>query len=170
MIQCYICKQIKEEVIPYPQGLTEIWLCPSCFSYLQNAKPSEVREVHWIYAFRKKGEYPESTSKSGKWLIFVDRKDVDEVWRRIKDAVEEGKLGNKAKVSTAKPKPKYYDEKKHVICVYTYDWTDREDVMRIREELRKLGIKNKIPYKADEDTLKGRYRFKGDEGISKYYE
>jgi len=52
-----------------------------------------------------------------------------------------------------------------VICVYTYDWADEVDVRRIREELRRLGITWKIPYKADEDTIKGRY----GKGVSKYY-
>jgi len=44
------------------------------------------------------------------------------------------------------------------------------DVKRIREELRKLGVRNKIPYKSDEDTLRGGYRVTGHTRISKYYE
>lgn len=133
-------------------------------------KPSEVTEVYWIYAIRKEGKYPEATPRSGKWLIFVDHEKVDEVWAKIKKAVEEGKLGDSAKVSTAKPNPLAGKSKAHVICVYTYDWTDENDVKRIREELRKLGITNKIPYKADEDTLKGKYRVTEHRRISKYYE
>jgi len=46
----------------------------------------------------------------------------------------------------------------------------QNDVERIQEELRKLGITNKIPYKADEDTLKGKYRITGHRRINKYYE
>ncbi len=135
-----------------------------------DAKPSEVTDVYWIYAERKRGKYPKATPRSGKWLIFVDPENVDEVWAKIKKAVEEGKLGDSAKVSTAKPNPLAGKSKAHVICVYTYDWTDEKDVKRIREELRKLGITNKIPYKADEDTLKGKYRITGHRRISKYYE
>jgi len=134
------------------------------------AKPSEVTDVYWIYAVRKKGKYPKPTPRSGKWLIFVDPENVNEVWVKINKAVEEGKLGDSAKVSTAKPNPLAGGSKAHVICVYTYDWTDEKDVKRIREELRKLGITNKIPYKADEDTLKGKYRITGHRRISKYYE
>jgi nitrogen regulatory protein PII len=133
-------------------------------------KPSEVTNVYWIYAERRKGKYPLSTPKSGKWLIFVDIKDVDEVWAKIKKATEEGKLGGSAKVATAKPNPLATDPNKKVICVYTYDWTDEEDVSKVREELRKLGITNKIAYKADEDTLSGKYRITGHTRISKYYE
>lgn len=135
-----------------------------------DAKPSEVTEVYWIYAIRKKGQYPKSTPRSGKWLIFVDPKNVDEVWLKIKKAVEEGKLGSSAKVATAKPSPLAGKSNAKVICVYTYDWTDEKDVKRIREELRKLGVTNRIPYKADEDTLSGKYRITGHKRISKYYE
>jgi len=35
---------------------------------------------------------------------------------------------------------------------------------------RKLGIANKILYKADEDTSSGKYGIMGYTGISKYYE
>lgn len=31
-----------------------------------DAKPSEVTEVYWIYAWRKRGEYPKPTHLSGK--------------------------------------------------------------------------------------------------------
>jgi hypothetical protein len=135
-----------------------------------NAKPSEVTDVYWIYAVRRKGKYPKPTVKSGKWIIFVNPQNVDEVWTKIKKAVEEGKLGDSAKVATAKPNPLAGHSKAHVICVYTYDWTDQRDVKRIRDELRRIGITNKIPYKADEDTLTGKYRITGHRSISKYYE
>lgn len=102
--------------------------------------------------------------------MFVDVDDVDEVWDKIRMAVEGGRLGSSAKVATAKPNPLNPNPRKRVICVYTYDWTDRADVMRIREELRKLGITNKIPYKADIDTLEGKYTVTGHQRISKYYE
>ncbi len=92
------------------------------------------------------------------------------MWSRIKNAVEEGKLGDSAKVATARPNSLARKSNGKIICVYTYDWTDEKDIKRIREELRKLGITNKIPYKADEDTLSGKYRIKGHKGISKYYE
>jgi len=133
-------------------------------------KPSEVIDDYWIYAIRKKGKYPKSTQRSGKWLIFVDPKNLDEVWAKIKEATEEGKLGDCAKVATAKPNPLSGKSKANVICVYTYNWADEKDVRRVREELRNLGIKNKIPYKADEDTFNGKYGITGYTRISKYYE
>ncbi|MDP3024500.1 MAG: DUF1917 domain-containing protein [candidate division Zixibacteria bacterium] len=135
-----------------------------------DAKPSEVTEDYWVYATRKVGKYPESTLRSGKWLVFVESENVDKVWAKIQKAVEEGKLGGSAKVATAKSNSLAGKSKVKVICVYTYDWADEKDVKRIREELRKLCIKNKIPYKTDEDTLSGKYKRTGYKKISKYYE
>lgn len=113
----------------------------------------------------KKGEL-----KSGKWLIFVDRKNVDEVWGKVRSATEKGVLGIEAKVSSKLGADSSSEKSSHVICVYTHDWKDEKDVRRVREELRKLGVTQKIPYKADVDTIKGRYRALGHTKISKYYE
>jgi len=141
---------------------------------IKSEKPSISTEGYWKMAIckRQRGHYPTAKPKSGKWLIFVDRKNVDEVWAKVKTATEENKLGRLSKVSTAKSKPADlgYEKDRHVICVYTDDWTDEKDVKRVREELRKLGITDKIPYKADEDTWSGKYRARGHTRISKYYE
>jgi hypothetical protein len=135
-----------------------------------NRKPSEVTDVYWLYAKRKSGVYPEHAERGGKWLIFVPEQQIDEVWEKIALATEQGLLGGSAKVATAKPNPNAVDPNKRVICVYTYDWADEEDVRRVRQALRELGITWRIPYKADEDTYAGRYRNRGDRRISKYYE
>ncbi len=84
--------------------------------------------------------------------------------------MDEEKLGSRAKVSTAKNPPLAVNSNTKVICVYTYDWKDKNDVMRIRKELREIGIDWKIPYKSDEDTRKGKYQKYGNKRISKYYE
>lgn len=103
-------------------------------------------------------------------MVFVPASQVDEVWDKIKRATEDGKLGSSAKVSTARPNPNAKDPNAKVICVYTYDWTDEKDAKRVREELRRLGISSKIPYKADNDTFAGKYANRGSTRISKYYE
>src|SRR5271157_4642447 len=132
-------------------------------------KPSEVTDRYWLYAHRKKGTYPEATSNNGKWLIFVKKDEIDGVWSKVRDAVEDGRLGSNAKVSTMKPNPNAQDPDTKVICVYTYDWTDVADVMHVRDELRKMGITWKCPYKSDQDTIEGKYRISGHTRISKYY-
>jgi len=132
-------------------------------------RPSAEKRVHWIYAFRRQRRYPRSTPRSGKWLIFVYKKNVDVVWEKIRRATEEGNLGDTAKVATSKPNP-HRKPGLRVICVYTYDWKDVVDVKRVREELRKIGIIQPISYKSDQDTLQGKYAGEGRKRISKYYE
>lgn len=150
-----------DEYINYQKDISESF---------DDMNPSKVDEVYWLFAKRQKGKYPDSTRRSGKWLVFVGVSDVDKVWKRIKKATEDGRLGNSSKVSTMKRSPLSRDSGQKVICVYTYDWKDKEDVMRIRGELRSLGVLDKIPYKSNEDTLKGKYSKDGDKKISKYFE
>ncbi len=104
----------------------------------------------WIYAQRKQGSYPEPTERNGKWLIFLSAQSIDRYWAKIKEAVEQGQLGEQAKVSTRSPgsmppevrrKKEERGDTRFVICVYTYDYQDREDVMRVRQQLRELGIR-----------------------------
>lgn len=133
-------------------------------------QPSEETRLPWVAAQRRQGEYPDDTANSGKWLVFVRSSEVDEVWQRIKTATEEGRLGNRAKAATAAPNRLARNPNRKVICVYTYDWTDEQDVRRVRQELGKLGITWKIAYKADQDTLQGKYLQTGHKNISKYYE
>ncbi len=133
-------------------------------------KPSEVTDTPWIYARRKVGSYPKATEQSGKWLIFTPVEKVDETWAVIKEATEAGKLGDSAKVATMYPNLLNKDPSRRVICVYTYDWRDEADVHRVRQALRELGFTWKLAYKADRDTLEGKYRHTGHTRISKYYE
>lgn len=58
-----------------------------------DARPSETTEVFWITARRKKGKYPRGSIRKGKWLVFALKEKVDDVWREIKRATEEGELG-----------------------------------------------------------------------------
>lgn len=125
---------------------------------------------YWTYAHRREGTYPEHTLRGGKWLLFVNSRNLGFVWNKIKKAVEEGKLGGSAKAArSGRVYPAEISNVK-VICVYTYDWTDSQDVKRIREELRNLGITRKISYKTDEDTERAIYSTNSNEKISKYYE
>ncbi len=132
-------------------------------------KPSEEFDIDWLPAERLKGKYPDRLKNSGKWLVFVPLANLDDLWAKIKTATEKGLLGNHAKTATTKPNPNASDPNTKVICVYTYDWQDEADVMRIRDELRRLGVTWKIPYKSNKDTLAGKYQVTGHTRISKYY-
>jgi len=97
---------------------------------------------------------------AGKWLIFLQDDRVDELWRKVRNATAAGELGISAKVSTAKPNPESRDERK-VIYVYTRDWADEADVMRVRESLREMGVIERIGYKRNIETFRGEYSEKG---------
>lgn len=125
---------------------------------------------YWTYAYIRHGAYPEHTPRGGKWLIFVSVRNLDHVWSKIKRAVEEGKLGGIAKTVQSGGNSGRSKSAATVICVYTYDWMDVQDVKRIRAELRKIGITRKLSYKTDEDTERGIYRATTSEKVSKYYE
>ena len=96
--------------------------------------------------------------------------EVDEWWKRIRTALDQGALGALAKVSTARPNPNSIDPDIHVICIYTYDYDDLADVRRVRESLRLLGATWKMSYKSDQATSAGQYRVRGNTRVSMFYE
>jgi Bles03-like protein len=133
-------------------------------------RPSEERVPFFLWAYARRTGYPAPTERSGKWLVYVPRSDVDEVWPKIREALDAGKLGECTKVSTARPNPNSPGPRRHVICVYTYDSDDVQDVKRVRASLRELGFVGRLSYKPDADTRAGRYKNRGHRGISKYLE
>lgn len=94
-----------------------------------------------------------SGDMTGKWCIFVPRAEVDAVWHKIKDALEHNQLLC-AKVSTALHSMAHKNT--HVICVYTDNWANAQDLMRVRDVLRTLGFTDELGYKRDVDTRNGR--------------
>ena len=126
--------------------------------------PSKAKTEYWIYAESTK-KYKKPTKWSGKWCSFHPPDQMDAAWEQVKDATERGLLGGKAKVSTLKG----FRGKEYVIIIYTYNWKDESDVMNIRQTLRDLGFTKPMSYKADSDTLAGRYHEKGKK-LAKYYE
>lgn len=133
--------------------------------------PSETYDCYWLEIKRipdSKDKYPKDTINGGKWLIFRSKEKIDKQWKKIRFSTMLGVLGNRSKVSTAKPNPNASNSKSFVICVYTYDSNDKKDVKRIRKELKSLGVKETIRYKTNKATLEGKYTNKGFKKISKY--
>jgi hypothetical protein len=79
----------------------------------------------------------------GKWLVFAETARIDTLWRRIATATRSGTLGVAAKVSPRS------DSESHLICVFTREYMDVGDVNRVRDGLRRIGVKNVIGYKPD---------------------
>lgn len=115
-------------------------------------RPSEESDYPWLYAVHAEtwgggGAHP----RSGKWLIFPANDDhLDALWLEIAAAVESGALGISAKASTAA-------QPSRVICVYTYDADDVEDVRRVLQGLRAVGIEGRLSYKEDSMTRANMY-------------
>ncbi len=154
--------------LEYPQ-LSEVLLkrftdIDTVYAMLCNGEgviPSKTTQMYWIVQDAP-GSAPEAIEdeNAGKWLIFQEPGLVDESWKKIRNATVSLDLGISAKVSTSKPNPESRDSRK-VIYVYTKNWADELDVMRVRETLRTLGFIERIGYKRNIETFAGQYAKKG---------
>ena len=119
--------------------------------------PTDDTKNYWIHAHGiSEGCYENHQSYIGKWLIFASEIYINDIWKKINDSTKNGQLGIGSKVST-----KFHLENmissNYVICVYTKDYRDKENVKYILQQLRKIGITHTLYYKADITTLKGIY-------------
>jgi hypothetical protein len=124
------------------------------FLYRKAEEPSKDMSEYWKYTISK-NEYPKHTEYGGKWLIFCDKKTVDNTWIRLQDIQQKGMLGNVMKVATALSAMRFNGQ--HVICIYTYDSRDNNDVIRVRDSLKSIGFKDPLNYKRDIETKNGVY-------------
>jgi len=86
----------------------------------------------------------ESGLLSGKWMIYSSQENIDEIWKVVSSSVMKNELGIAAKVSSIMQRQESY-----LICVYTKDYFDKEDVDRVRNRLKELGFIQKLYYKTD---------------------
>jgi hypothetical protein len=133
------------------------------YNTLKNSSPLKTTNQAWISISASEIPTPQNTIEAGKWLIFCDNDKVDDTWIIIAQATYNNQLGFGSKVSTS-----MIPNDKKVICVYTNNADDEDDIMRVRKALRKLGIKQKLPYKTNLATKQGEYASEGKR-ISKYY-
>jgi len=150
--------QLAEAMLVHFSSLDKVYelLCAG-----EGVKPSKTTQMYWIVQDAP-GSAPEAIEdeNAGKWLIFQEPDQVDAAWKKVRDATVAKELGISAKVSTAKPNPDSRDSRK-VIYIYTKDWADEPDVMRVREKLRELGFVDRIGYKRNIETFAGEYAKKG---------
>ncbi|KAF2801970.1 DUF1917-domain-containing protein [Mytilinidion resinicola] len=74
---------------------------------------------------------------SGKWMFFPTVKDLPRMWKALAEAVTQNRLGIGAKVATDDGSAR---SDTRLICIYTYDFTDTEDVRRVLDELVRMGL------------------------------
>ncbi|CRG88200.1 hypothetical protein PISL3812_05227 [Talaromyces islandicus] len=86
----------------------------------------------------------------GKWMLFEPPGQIDDYWTTIAAATSRGELGIQAKVATSSSSSSNNDR---VICVYTHDCEDKDDVRHVLESLVGLGLvregQRPIYYKCD---------------------
>ena len=128
--------------------------------------PSRTRDRYWIETTNPSGAWSEN---SGKWLLFVPAGRIDAGWKVVRQETQSGRLGVAAKVATALQNPLATNQRTRLICVYTYDCDDLQDVRRVRQRLRELGFTKKIPYKTDAATRAGKYTPNGNSKISLFF-
>ncbi len=173
-IACVVCGQVPEDLlyqVSYrgsggtfcSEGCARLWIGAQPpmrpVASRDDRLPTQViqsRDV-WIDATRELGLYPaDLATRSGKWMVWVKSDVADFAWVGVRDATRGGKLGGWAKVATS-ASSKTQQSGEHVLCVYTYDYEDTADVMRVRQALRDLGFRQRIPYKRNSDTDQLRY-------------
>ncbi|KAM4057969.1 DNA polymerase II large subunit-like protein [Hirsutella rhossiliensis] len=75
---------------------------------------------------------------TGKWLLFCQPADVNEIWELVAKATANNELGIAAKVAPRSPDQ---DQRKdRLVCVYTADFHDKADVGRVLQRLRELRL------------------------------
>ncbi|KAL8711087.1 MAG: hypothetical protein Q9220_004468 [cf. Caloplaca sp. 1 TL-2023] len=107
------------------------------------------------------GKAKEKGFTSGKWMLFPFPDDVNRQWGIVAEATVNRELGFAAKVA---PDGGKGDQEARLICVYTKDFSDLDDVKRVLGKLVELGLAKKkslvgeekmIWYKADAFTELG---------------
>lgn len=120
-------------------------------------KPSQEKTGDWIWSSRPKMRV--DASKVGKWLVFCNPRQVDEIWARIANSMDGGEL---AKVSIGcKVNTAGRDANKHVVCVYTANYVNKDGVAACLAALRNLEIEGVLSYKTDNQTRARQYASKG---------
>lgn len=93
---------------------------------------------------------------SGKWLAYPTPERIDDVWETIHTHVDDGTFFA-AKTSTDWGRSEYGSDT-HVLCIYTPNYFDTEDVFRVRDHLRdNYGFTKELVYKPDYYTEAGIY-------------
>ncbi|KAJ4388162.1 hypothetical protein N0V93_008769 [Gnomoniopsis smithogilvyi] len=89
---------------------------------------------------------------TGKWMLFIEPAYVNDVWATVARATVKNELGIAAKVA---PREERGSKKERLICIYTYDFSDKDDVGRVLARMKQLDLvrtgpgRRPIYYKAE---------------------
>ena len=134
-------------------GTGKYWVAPSqpCRNCNGSGKisitsPTKEDKEWWLECYGK-----QAGSNYGKWLLFINKNNIDETWKKIRQDTIDEKLGVGSKVSTRKGWMHHGMPQDYVICVYTPK--EKVEVDRVRNRLRELGFTGKIGYKTNQETI-----------------
>lgn len=82
----------------------------------------------------------------GKWIMYPSPEHCNDVWGKVARATANNELGIAAKIS-----PREDPDRHRLVCVYTHDFNDKDDVARVLKRLKELGLvrQRQICYKTD---------------------
>lgn len=70
-------------------------------------------------------------------MLFIEPAFVNEVWATVARATVKNELGIAAKVG---PRAERGSPKERLICIYTYDFSDRDDIARVLSRMKQLDL------------------------------
>ncbi|XP_054710737.1 uncharacterized protein LOC129220355 isoform X2 [Uloborus diversus] len=139
--------------------------------------PSLCKDSPWVYFTNEGDPSDRDPEKCGKWMLFLDQRqtsvatgmtDLDDAWLKLIKMDNFQSTGIcSAKCSTGMQSGS--DNRNGVICCYIPDYTDKPQVKKAGDTIRKLvDVTSPIYFKTDMDTYEGKYRQTGHSNISLY--
>lgn len=85
-----------------------------------------------------------------QWIIYPAPEHCNDVWSKVARATVNGELGIAAKIS-----PREEPDRQRLVCIYTRDFNDKDDVARVLKRLKELDLvrQKQICYKTGECTM-----------------
>jgi hypothetical protein len=132
--------------------------------------PSKTKDTFWIEARPPYSSTIGDPRLVGKWVVYVALRKLDESWEKIRKSTVESRMGFLSKSSTAKKNFSPNVVPNRMVVVYTHDYYDTDDVLRVGRELNDLGfgIDNPMYYESDDTKYAHRNIVKGDSNLSMY--
>jgi hypothetical protein len=126
-----------------------------------NRAPSLTKDVFWIEA-RPPAEADPDLRLVGEWLLYVVSRKLDESWDKVRKATMDSRLGFLSKSATAKKNYNMPSASNRMIVVYTSNYYEIDDVLRVGRELNDLGfgISTPIYYESDDARYAHRHLVK----------
>ena len=148
--------------VKYKTEVRSNFVAPQPGQLAASSNPCAAKDgYYWVHAYPKTPAASMDLRATGKWLVRMDCPYVEAFWGMIHAATEEGTLGIGSKISTdwAMSSDPSGTWRKHVVCVYTKDWRQKDDVFRVAQRLHAICAVKKmmLTYKPDVFTFDGRY-------------